>query len=57
MTELKYGNGRKAYWSAIIDVYDNSIVLWVLNHSNNNNLVMDTLKRAYAKHPGASFIL
>ena len=26
VTELKYGNGRKAYLSAIIDVYDNSIV-------------------------------
>lgn len=26
LTELKYGYGRKAYLSAIIDVYDNSIV-------------------------------
>jgi transposase InsO family protein len=31
VTELKYGNGRKAYLSAIIDVYDNSIVYWVLS--------------------------
>ncbi|SEK64210.1 IS3 family transposase [Paenibacillus sp. OK003] len=30
VTELKYGNRRKAYLSAIIDVYDNSIVSWVL---------------------------
>ncbi|WP_340004259.1 DDE-type integrase/transposase/recombinase [Paenibacillus sp. FSL K6-0276] len=51
VTELKYGNGRKAYLSAIIDVYDNSIVSWVLSPSNNNKLVMDTLKRAYAKNP------
>jgi transposase InsO family protein len=50
VTELKYGNGLKAYLSAIIDVYDNSIVSWVLSHSNNNKLVMDTLKRAYAKN-------
>jgi transposase InsO family protein len=46
VTELKYGNGCKAYLSAIIDVYDNSIVSWVLGHSNNNELVMDTLKKA-----------
>ncbi|MDT2286760.1 hypothetical protein P7H17_12925 [Paenibacillus larvae] len=26
VTELKYGNSRKAYLSAIVDVYDNSIV-------------------------------
>lgn len=57
VTELKYGNGRKAYLSAIIDVYDNSIVSWALSHSNNNKLVMDTLKRAYAKNPGASPLL
>jgi len=57
VTELKYGNGRKAYLSAIIDVYDNSIVSWVLSHSNNNKLVMDTLKRAYAKNPGVSPLL
>ncbi|MNJ38135.1 IS2 transposase TnpB [compost metagenome] len=54
VTELKYGNGRKAYLSAIIDVYDNSIVSWVLSHSNNNRLVMDTLKKACCKNPGAT---
>lgn len=54
VTELKYGNGRKAYLSAIIDLYDNSIVSWVLGHSNNNKLVMDTLEKAYVKHPGVS---
>ncbi|WP_458462593.1 IS3 family transposase [Paenibacillus sp.] len=54
VTEIKYGNGRKAYLSAIIDVYDNSIVSWVFSHSNNNKLVMDTLNKAYAKNPGVS---
>lgn len=49
VTELKYGQGRKAYLSAIIDVYDNTIVSWVLGHANNNKLVMDTLKKAYEK--------
>jgi len=51
VTELKYGNGRKAYLSAIVDVYDNSIVSWVMSHSNNNMLVMDTVKKAYRKNP------
>lgn len=57
VTELKYGNGRKAYLSAIIDVYDNSIVSWVLSHFNNNKLVMDTVKKAYEKNPGVTPIL
>ena len=57
VTELKYGNGRKAYLSAIIDVYDNSIVSWILSHSNNNKLVMDTLKKAYKKNPGVTPLL
>lgn len=30
VTELRYGNGRKAYLSAIIDMYDNSIVSYVV---------------------------
>lgn len=57
VTELKYGNGRKAYLSAIIDVYDNYIVSWILSHSNNNKLVMDTLKKAYEKNPDVSPLL
>lgn len=46
VTEFKYKNGKKAYLSAIIDLYDGSIVSYVLGHSNNNPLVFDTLKRA-----------
>ncbi|SMF86424.1 Transposase InsO and inactivated derivatives [Paenibacillus uliginis N3/975] len=57
VTELKYGNGRKAYLSAIVDVYDNSIVSWVLSHSNNNKLVMDTVKKAYGRNPGVTPLL
>lgn len=57
VTELKYGNSRKAYLSAIIDLYDNSIVSWALSRSNNNKLVMDTLKKAYKKNPGATPLL
>jgi transposase InsO family protein len=57
VTELKYGNGKKAYLSAIIDLYDNSIISWVLSHSNNNTLVMDTVKHAIWKNPGAQPLL
>lgn len=57
VTELKYGNQRKAYLSAVIDVYDNAIVSWVLSHSNNNKLVMDTVKKAYKRNHGATPLL
>ena len=50
VTELKYGNGQKAYLSAIIDLYDNSIVAWELGRKNNNELVMDTVKKAFKRN-------
>ncbi|SOB90484.1 transposase InsO family protein [Ureibacillus xyleni] len=46
VTEFKYGNGKKAYLSAIIDLYDKSIVSYVLRHSNNNELVFQTIEPA-----------
>ncbi|WP_156337207.1 IS3 family transposase [Paenibacillus dakarensis] len=57
VTELRYGNGRKAYLSAILDGYDNFIVSWVLSHSNNNELVMNTVKKAYRRNPDAKPLL
>ena len=57
VTEVRYGNGRKAYLSAIIDMYDNSIVSYVVGHSNNNNLVMETIHRAMKKNPKARPII
>jgi len=39
VTEFKYGNGQKAYLSAILDLHDKSIVSYVLWRSNNNPLV------------------
>ncbi|QWI73055.1 hypothetical protein ER45_029105 (plasmid) [Bacillus mycoides] len=43
VTELKYGESKKAYLSAIRDLYDGSIISYVLCHSNNNKLsVCDT---------------
>lgn len=52
VTELKYGNS-KAYLSAILDLGDNSLVSFVLGHSNNNELVFQTFKLATQDNPDA----
>lgn len=57
VTEFKLTNGTKAYLSAIIDLYDNSIVSYVLGHSNNNKLVFDTFDLAIERNPSASPLL
>jgi putative transposase len=36
VTEFKYGQSKKTYLSAIRDLYDGSIISYVLGHSNNN---------------------
>lgn len=46
VTEFKYGNVKKVYLSAIIDLYDKSIVSYVLGQSNNNDLVFKTVRSA-----------
>jgi transposase InsO family protein len=51
VTEFKYGNGQKAYLSAILDLHDKSIVSYVLGHSNNNPLVFETLRLALQAAP------
>ncbi|AKG34152.1 transposase [Paenibacillus durus ATCC 35681] len=51
VTEFKYGNGKKAYLSAILDLHDKSIVSYVLGHSNNNPLVFETLESALQATP------
>lgn len=57
VTELRYGSSRKAYLSAILDLYDGSIRSFVIGHSNNNQLVFDTLDIAIAGSPGARPLL
>ncbi|WP_354142454.1 IS3 family transposase [Brevibacillus brevis] len=57
VTEFKYGNGQKAYLSAILDLHDKSIIAYVLGRSNNNPLVFQTLKRALQAAPGSSPML
>lgn len=53
VTEFKYGTDKKAYLSAILDLGDNSIVSFVLGHSNNNELVFQTFRLAMEENPDA----
>jgi len=54
VTEFKYGNGQKAYLSAILDLGDRSIVSYVLGHRNDNTLVFKTFDLAVKSNPEAS---
>ena len=52
VTEFKIvGQKQKLYLSAIIDLYDRSIVSFVLSNHNNNKLVFDTFNLAIRKYP------
>ena len=54
VTEFKIiGQKKKIYLSAIIDLYDRSIVSYELGNSNNNKLVFDTFDKALRANPGA----
>lgn len=53
VTEFKYGDGKKAYLSAILDLGDKSIVSYVIGKSNNNPLVFKTFDIAINKNPNA----
>ncbi|MEK4179515.1 hypothetical protein [Aeribacillus sp. FSL K6-1121] len=44
VTEFKIGNGKKAYLSAILDLYS-----YVLGHSNNHQFVFQTVDHAIAR--------
>lgn len=57
VTEFKYGNGHKAYLSAILDLHDKTIVSYVMGHSNNNPLVFQTLKMALEAAQGSKPML
>ncbi|MUV36420.1 putative transposase-like protein [Lentibacillus sp. JNUCC-1] len=46
VTEFKYGEDKKAYLSAILDLYDNRIVRYTVTRANNNELAFDTINRA-----------
>ena len=54
VTEFKIaGQKKKLYLSAILDLYDRSIVSYVLSNRNNNQLVFDTFNKAIEENPGA----
>lgn len=57
VTEFKYGSSQKAYLSAIRDLFDGSIVSYVLSRSNNNALVFQTLEKALIAAPGSAPLL
>jgi len=58
VTEFKIiGSTKKLYLSAIIDLYDNSIVAYRMGLSNNNNLVFKTFDDAIKKYPDTKKIL
>lgn len=46
VTEFKYGTSKKAYLSAILDLYDGSIISYVLGRSNKNSLVLENFDEA-----------
>ncbi|KXU03089.1 Mobile element protein [Streptococcus gallolyticus] len=54
VTYLQYGLGKKAYLSAIKDLYDGSIIAYEISHHNDNPLVMRTIKKALALNPSAT---
>ncbi len=57
VTEFKIpGQKQKLYLSAIIDLFDRSIVSYVFSNSNNNKLVFDTFDKALESNPGAKTI-
>lgn len=51
ITELKYGAGRKAYLSAVLDIYSRNIVSFSLGRKNNTALVLDTFEQAFGQYP------
>lgn len=53
VTEFKYGQDSKAYLSAIRDLYDGSIISYVIGRSNNNPLVFETFDKALRVEPNA----
>ena len=56
VTEFKWYEGaevHKLYLSAIIDLYDRSIVAYVVSRRNDNKLVFDTFDKAIAANPNA----
>jgi len=56
VTEFKYGD-KKAYLSAILDLYNNQIIGYILGHRNNNDLVFKTLDLVLEKYPSSKALI
>ena len=57
VTEFKWHEGpicHKLYLSAILDLYDRSVVAYVLSRRNNNRLVFQTFEKAISENPGVT---
>lgn len=58
VTEFKISfSGKKIYLSAIIDLYDRSIIAYVISTRNNSKLVFDTFRKAVEQNPDARPLL
>lgn len=53
VTEFSFGNSKKLYLSAILDLKDRSIVAYSISEKNNNELVFSTFDKAVTKFPEA----
>ena len=54
VTEFKIqGSDKKAYLSAIFDLYDKSIISYVISRFNDNKIVFDTFDLAVKSNPSA----
>ena len=49
VTEVQYGEGRKAYLSAILDLYGRNIVSFSVSRKNDTALVLDTFEQAFSQ--------
>ena len=55
VTEFKIpGSTKKIYLSAILDLYDRSIIAFVISRRNDNKLVFDTFQKAADLNPDAT---
>ena len=55
VTEFKApGSTKKIYLSAVLDLYDRSIIAFVLSRRNDNKLVFDTFQKAVDANPDAA---
>lgn len=51
ITELQYGDGRKAYLSAVLDLYGRNIVSFSVSRKNDTALVLKTFDQAFTNSP------